>query len=136
MKSLLVHYKNVFPGGRVVATETSLDAYDADGNHRIALRTTGAGSLKDVGSEVGASDDHCLSPIPKNTRAYKLYKDGKVALSEEGAARLKMSAVLAVNGKVLSIEEYEKMEIQFDKEGNAITPEKAPGDLAAAVQGA
>lgn len=125
MKSFLVHYKNVFPGGRVDIGEHSLDAYDAEGNHRIALRRTGAGSLKDVGTEVGASDVHCLDPIPKNARVFKLYADGKVSVSEEVLERKKAAKELAVDGKVLSINAYKEAGYKVDQMGNVSAPVQA-----------
>lgn len=127
MKSYLAHYKNKYPGGQVQMSENSLDVYDADNNHRVALRKGGNGQWMDVGAEIGASDKHCLSPIPKNTRVYKHYNDGRVGHSEEHLERAEIAKVMAgKKKKVLSIEEYKSYGVKFDLEGNAIPDQKAP----------
>jgi hypothetical protein len=118
MKSLLVHYKNKYPKGHVVASEHTLDAYDCYGNHRVALRKGGNGQLMDVGAEVGAIDKHDLAPIPKNCRVFKCYQDGTVKPSEEASERLAVASQVAVEGVVLSIEEYKKMGAKVDAQGN------------------
>lgn len=118
MRCFLAHYKNKYPKGRVDFSEDKLDAYDEKGNLRVSLRKGGNGQLMDVGSSVGALDAHDLDPIPKNTRAYKHHKDDSVAPSEEFAERLEIAEAVAVKGKVLSINEYEKAGFKLDDKGN------------------
>lgn len=126
MKSFAVHYKNVYPGGRVDFTEDRLDAYDADGIHRVALRRGGNGQIIDTSAEVGAFDSHDLAPIPKNARVHKLYADGKIGYSEEYKERWENAKQLRVGGKVLSIKAYESNGVLFDAAGNAEIRKPAP----------
>jgi hypothetical protein len=122
MKSYLAHYRNKYPGGNVLASENAVDVYDLNGNYRVALRKDGQGQWRDVGHELGASDQHDLSPIPKNARVHKLYPDGRVGLSEEASERKSDAKKLTVDGKVLSVEQYTKKGIEFDGKQNAIFP--------------
>lgn len=121
-KGWLAHYKNKYPGGKVEFSEDKLDVFNEDGDHCVALRRRGDGSVADCSEEYGCLDRHDLSPIPKNSRVFKLYIDGKVAPSEEAAERKKASAELLVGGKILSSEEYAKHGVEFDFKGNAIIP--------------
>lgn len=109
-KSLIVHLKNKYPGGKVDAHDDSIDAYDRDGRHRVALRKNGAGQMVDCGDQVGALDAFSLEPLPKDARAFKLFKTGKIAPSEEYDERIKVATELAdrFDGKVPSQVELEK----------------------------
>ena len=127
-KAYAVHYRNKFPGGKVDFTEDKLDAYDSEGNHRVALRVAGNGQIVDVGSEVGASDQHCLSPIPKNARVYKLEKNGCIGMDEKASERKEVAKKLLVGGKILSIEQYREMGVDFDQQGNASVPKRASAE--------
>lgn len=108
MKALLVHYKNKYPHGRVEMSEDKLDVYCSSGVHRVALRKGGDGQLKDASKELGAVDGHDLSPIPKNSRIYKLHADGTVGLDDQAESRFETSSKMKVKGKIHSIEEYKK----------------------------
>lgn len=108
MKSYAVHYKNKYPGGRVDFSDDRLDAYDSEGGHRVALRLNGAGQWVCRSEEFGCIDRHDLSPIPKDSRAHKLHKDGKIGPSEEHAERVVAAKKFMKNGKVLSEVEYVK----------------------------
>lgn len=88
MKSLYLHYKNKYPGGQVHSTESSLDVYSASGEHVIAMRRDGSGSMIDQSEAFGLRDRHDLAPIPKESRIHKMV-DGKVAFSEESEERKK-----------------------------------------------
>lgn len=123
MKSFAVHYKNVFPGGRVEFSESHLDAYDADNIHRIALRVGGGGRVLDKGEELGATDVHDLSPIPKNARVHKLFESGRIGLAEESTERAAIAGKICDDtGKVLSIDAYKKVGVEFDAKGNIVLP--------------
>lgn len=108
----LAHLKNVYPGGHVDLREDSIDAFDAEGVHRVALRKNGAGQWTDVGSMVGAKDQFSLDPIPKDARVWKHYskkgEDGGVRLSEEHEARAAYAKSVMKDGRVPSIVELEK----------------------------
>lgn len=113
----LAHLKNVYPGGHVDLREDSIDAFDAEGKHRVALRKNGAGQWTDVGSMVGASDKFSLDPIPKEARVWKHYSkygepghDGGVRLSEEHEERAAFVKSVMVDGRVPSIAELAKAE--------------------------
>jgi len=125
MKAFAVHYLNVFCLGVVHFTEDRLDAYDRLGKHRVSLRLGGNGLVVDAGKENGASDAHDLSPIPKNCRVHKLHADGSVGLDELAESRREVSAAVARDGKILSIEAYKALGYEVDKEGN-VTPPKVP----------
>ena len=88
MKSLYLHYKNKYPGGQVHSTESSLDVYSASGEHVIAMRRDGSGSMIDQSEAFGLRDRHDLAPIPKESRIHKMV-DGKIGLSEESEERKK-----------------------------------------------
>lgn len=107
MKSYIVHYRNKYPGGRVDASETSIDAYDSYGRHRVALRKNGAGQWICHSEEFGCLDRHDLAPIPKNSRVWKHYKDGKIGPSEEASERFEDSKLLHVNGRIPSLKEFQ-----------------------------
>lgn len=125
MKHLAAHYMNKYPSAVVIFDENKLDVL-GDGGLKVALRVNGQGLIVDSGAECGASDKHDISPIPKDARAYKLYADGSLKLSEEGAERKKAAKELAVDGKILSIAEYQKMGFKFSDKGEVIgKPEKS-----------
>ena len=106
MKSLIVHYKNKYPGAHVQASDNSLDVYDSSGEHVVALRKNGAGMLVDASEEFGCPDRHCLAPIPKNARVHKII-DGKVSLDDKAAERIEKRKDLLRGNKILSEQEYE-----------------------------
>lgn len=83
MKSLIVHYRNKYPGGRVHSSESALDVFCAEGRHRVALRRDGNGNMVDVSEELGCEDRHDLAPIPKASRVFKLYADGRIGRDED-----------------------------------------------------
>ncbi len=110
MLSLYVHYINKYPGGQVKASGDSIDVYSKDGAHRVALRKNGAGQWQCESETMGCSDRHDLSPIPKDSRIFKLCKTGKVIRSEEADERQSVADELAAHecggsGKVPSIQE-------------------------------
>lgn len=122
MKPYVVHLKNKYPNGKVESSENHVDAYDANGDLRVSVRKNGAGAIVDAAGETGALDPFCLEPIPKNARVFKLHADGRVGLSEEAESRKASAKSLAVNGKVLSIEEYKAKGYVIDAQGNASAP--------------
>ncbi|KYG65263.1 hypothetical protein AZI87_11960 [Bdellovibrio bacteriovorus] len=124
LSSYVVHYKNKYPNGKVDASDDRLDVYCADGVHRVALRKGGDGVIRDKSNELGAIDKHDLSPIPKNTRVYKLHADGRIGLDEEASARIEASRELVqADNRILSIEEYKKMAgYTVDQIGNVQAP--------------
>lgn len=85
-KSYLAHYKNKYPQCQVTFSDTAFDVYSVGEHglmHLVSLSKNGAGQIVDVSEEHGCYEKHDLSPIPKESRVYKLYKDGKVGPSEE-----------------------------------------------------
>lgn len=125
MKSFAVHYKNKYPNGQVQFSETHLDAYDSKGVLRVSLRVGGGGVILDKGEELGAKDKHDLSPIPKNTRAVKLTKEGHFAADELHDERKEVQALIAHEGKIESIAELKKQGFDFDGQDNVIIKAKA-----------
>lgn len=86
MKSLILHYKNKYPGGSVRASDQALDVYSSSGEHVVALRKNGAGQMVCVSEEYGLRDAHDLAPIPKDARVHKLV-DGKIGLDDQAEER-------------------------------------------------
>lgn len=120
MKSFAAHYSNKYPNGHVDYDESKLTAYDRYGRKRVAIAVGGNGEIVDRSAEVGALDKHCLAPIPKNSRAFKLYPNGKLGPAEEYQERIQVGAAIAVQGKVLSLEEY-KAHQGFVVSGDSVT---------------
>jgi hypothetical protein len=114
MLSQVAHLKNKYPGGKVLASESAIDAYCAEGRHRVALRKNGAGMWVDQSKVFGCEDEWCLEPIPKESRVFKHYGD-RVGLSEEHTERKMASAQLARDGKVPSIPQLEREEAESRK---------------------
>lgn len=104
--SHVTHLKNKYPGGRVDAREDSIDAFCADGRHRVALRKDGAGGWQDMSKALGAEDSFCLAPIPKESRQWKQYAK-HVGPAEEHQERKVKAAALARDGKVPSLAQLE-----------------------------
>ena len=122
MKSLYLHYKNKYPGGQVRTSEQALDVYSASGEHVVALRRDGAGSLVDQSEALGLRDRHDLAPIPKDARVFKLV-EGKIGKSEEAAEREKLrDGFLCPEKKdvVLSCKDLEKHGHKFDEKQRAV----------------
>lgn len=124
MKHLLTHYRNKYPQGKVEVTESSFTVYDANGDLCVRLEKDGNGNTKDCSKEWGAKDFHDLSPIPKNARAHKHFVDGVHGKAEEHAERVQWQKEHAVDGKVLSIKEYEKLGYEFDEKGRHLKADK------------
>ena len=119
MKSWLVHLKNKYPGCKVISTETSMDVYDVDGEHLVALRKNGAGQWADHSQEFGCSERHCLAPIPKEARLYKVHKEsGHIVADELYKERVKGIDRFACDKrrKILSCEELKARGWEFDRE--------------------
>lgn len=122
MKSWIVHLKNKYPGGKVFDTDSSVDVYDAKGDHVLALRKDGAGMWKDVSEEQGLSQRFCLAPIPKESRVFKLHKDGRIGKDEKAADREKSREkfLCKESGKVKSQAECEAEGMRFDRDGYVV----------------
>lgn len=124
MKSVHIHLKNKYPGGSVIAKEESIDVYNADGEHVVALRKNGAQQMIDVSEEHGLRDKFDLAPIPKDSRVHKLV-NGKIGFDNEHKERKeKLKDFLCPEKKdvVLSCAELEeKHGFKFDKEQKLIS---------------
>ncbi len=88
-KPYVVHYKNKYPDCQVRTSDSSLDVYSKEGHHLVSLRKNGAGQLVDVSEEEGCEERHDLSPIPKESRRFKLYANGMIGKAEEFEDRSK-----------------------------------------------
>jgi len=128
MKSLAVHYMNKYPSCRVSFDDTKLDVISKDGEHLIAMRKNGAGQVVDVSEELGLSERHDLSEIPRDCRFMKLGKDSKISKDEMHDERKPHAEKLVgKHGKVLSCAELksiygtnEKGEFSFEVVKKAI----------------
>lgn len=125
-----VHLKNKYPGGEVYSDENSIDAYDAKGVHRVALRKNGHGQLLDVSAQLGLPDVFDLSPIPKETRAFKLFADGSCKPSEEYAERIEKAFEIADAHNGCVPDEKVCAAFAAKKEAAAAEEQKAKSDAA------
>lgn len=115
MKSLSVHYRNKYPGGKVIETEESLDVFDAKGDHCVALRKNGAGIMSCQSMALGCKHTHDLAPIPKDARLFKM-RDGKLSKDEKYEERVKAHKdfLCGDDSKVLSCAELSEQGYKFD----------------------
>lgn len=132
MLSFVAHYKNKFPGARIEFSEENLNVYSSVGVLLIALSRGGGGVLVDQGKTLGALYSHCLSPIPKNTRVFKLTTENCIALDEKSAERAPVAdKLVAAHGRVPSIAELEALGYEFNGE-SVIVPAVVDGEPAPA----
>jgi hypothetical protein len=126
MESWKVHYRNKFPGGRVQASENSLDVFDKNGEHVVALRKNGAGQWQDESEKEGLRERHDLAPIPRGSRVHKMV-DGKIGRDDKSAEREQSRSKFLCNEgcKVLSMKELESKGFEFDSKGDAKKEPKA-----------
>lgn len=121
MKSLLVHLKNKYPHCYVGATGSCIEVIDENDDLIVSLAKDAHGSYVDRQHEVGARDAFCLSPIPKETRAFKLDSKGIVKKDELYDERRPLALAFAREfGKVPSCSELVKHKLV---DGNEKTPE-------------
>lgn len=114
MLNWVVHYKNKYPSGRVVASENALDVWNADGDHAVALRKDGAGQWVCQSEEFGCVDCHDLAPIPKDARVFKV-NAGKIGRDEKHEERSKAKdQFMDDKGRVKSCDEL-KGQFEFDE---------------------
>lgn len=104
MKPWLVHYKNKFPGCQILSSANSFDVFAKNGAHLISIEKNGMGQWMDVSEEKACLSKHDLAPIPKNSRVWKLFRDGKIGLCEEAKERaLIASKIISAYGHIPSI---------------------------------
>lgn len=125
--SWYIHYKNKYPKGSVRMGDDSLDVYTESGEHVVALRKNGAGQMVDQSEELGLRDRHCLAPIPKDARLFKM-KGGKVSQDEKAGERAKVMGqfVCPKHGdRVKSCDELSQAGFSFDEKQKLVSaPEK------------
>ena len=115
MKQWHVHYMNKYPQGRVHSSDSSMDVFDSEGVHCVALRKDGGGNLVDRSEELGCQDRHDLSPIPKDARLYKVCpKQGHIMKDEKFEERKSKVKDFMIGSKVGScVEDLKNM--SFDE---------------------
>lgn len=116
MKSLVLHYKNKYPNGRVSFSDSGLDVFSESGEHVVAMRKNGAGQMVCVSEEYGLRDKHDLAPIPKDSRVHKMI-DGKIAEDDKAAERKSLRGQFVCKERgdvVLSCAELAKQGMSFD----------------------
>lgn len=86
-KSMFVHYKNKFPGGRIDASDTHMNVFCADGLHQVSMHKNGNGDWVCRSEELGCVGKHDMGSLPKWARVWKLHKDGRIAPAEEAETR-------------------------------------------------
>ena len=118
-KSWIAHYMNIY-GGHCESDDNSFRAYDADGKLRVCVQKGGDGGWHDVSEQMGLADRHDLSPIPKDSRIYKVGKNGCIEKDELHEERAGMRDGFAKDGKVLSCEALKAEGLRFDEKQNVI----------------
>lgn len=73
------HYQSKYPGGKVHANETSVNVYDKQGNHCVAVEKTGAGIWRDASAEYDCKHSHCMAPLSEVSH------EGKILSVKEAA---------------------------------------------------
>lgn len=63
------HYKKKFEGGRVNATDDSIDVFCKNGKHQVAMRRNGAGQWVCVSEAHGCESRHDLSHEKKEEKS-------------------------------------------------------------------
>ncbi len=125
MLSLVVHFKNKYPGSRIDHSEDHVTVYDQDGNLVVAVKRGGGGQLVDQSATLGAVDKYDLSPLPKNARIHKLSADGKICKDDKASERAPVAQWLADKyGKVPCIETLKKAGFDFDGDSVVLPVEK------------
>lgn len=89
MKGIIVHLMNKYFGCDVSFSGERIVVKNK-GELLVCLMKDAHGQFTDR-KDMGARDHYCLSPIPKDCRAYKLYKDDQIGKSEEYDARSKVA---------------------------------------------
>jgi hypothetical protein len=127
LKSLVVHYKNKYPTARVESGENHLAVISKDGELLVSVKRGGGGVVFDAQKDDGAKYPHDMSPIPRNTRVYKLTVHHTIEKDEEAAERLPTAKMLEEElGFVPSIEQCKtELKIEVDAFGNVLLPLKS-----------
>lgn len=139
MKSLILHYMNKYPGGRVHAVEGAIDVFDRSGRHCVALRSQGSGQLVCASAEMGCAHAHDLAPIPKDARLFK-WQDGKISKDELHDARREKLGAFVKDGRVQSCHELglslfdDKQRLTVEGQQKFFAPRPAPAPVQAPVQ--
>lgn len=94
-KGKLVALMNRYPEGKVSSSGDHVQVHAADGTLLASMAKNGNGDWVDHQDETGARDAVDFAPIPKEARAFKLYKDGRIGPSEEYDARRAFAVKLA-----------------------------------------
>lgn len=134
LKSIHVHLMNKYPGAKIERSESSLKAYSRKGDLLVAVEKNGQGIIVDAQKEHGAQDALCLSPIPKNARAFKLHKDGSIGQAEESERRaMRHKLASKFGGKVPAISEIaaaiEAGKVQAELKGSDAEPHNKSVEL-------
>jgi hypothetical protein len=87
LKSVHVHFLNKFPSAKVVRGDNYVAVYAPSGSLIMRAGINAHGVMVDQQLEHGAMLPLCISPIPKDARRIKLFKDGTIRQAEEFDAR-------------------------------------------------
>lgn len=113
MKSIIVHLMNKYPTCRVIGSETQIRV-EKEHELILLLEKNGHGQFVDKSADIGSTEVFCLSPIPKNCRAYKLFPDGKIGKSEEYIERRDVALKVAKkSGSIPSLKELKDSGIEI-----------------------
>jgi hypothetical protein len=81
------HYEKKYPGGRVQELNDSLDVWNSEGEHCVALRKDGHGNLVCRSAQHEAKHAHDLAPMPAKVKPEHV-EGGRVKSCHEIGAHL------------------------------------------------
>jgi len=95
MQSYRVHLANKYPHATIHQSESSISVIGAGGELLCSVSRNGFGQWKCDKKRYGSKECFDLAPIPRDTRAVKLHKNGDVEPDDEFDHRRKKGLVYA-----------------------------------------
>lgn len=128
MKSIYVHLRNKFPGAKVEISDSQVAAYCGETGELLMVAVkNGLGQVVDAGADRGARYPLCMSPIPKECRRVKLFKDGHVGPAEEfeerNAAAMAMKMKFGYVPSELQLKHAKKVVSEREEKSVEMLPE-------------
>lgn len=114
-KGFVVHYRNKYPTATINHDDNHLKVVSPKGEVLVSIKRGGGGVILDCQKEDFARDAHDLSPIPRNTRVYKLTGEHTIEKDELAEEREPVSKKLfETYGKIPSIAECKNLKLDLD----------------------
>lgn len=107
--AVICHVKSKYVGFLVLPQANGYDVFRKNGEHMVCVRDG-----QDLSEQLGCAHRHCLSPIPKDARLFKV-KDGKIVQDELFEQRLEArKKYVSEDGHVPSCEEIAAVKAGLD----------------------